>query len=813
MAKPETMEITADKVEKIACRKCGRHLDVSKLEAFSIVECPECQVRQPVPLQLGNFLLLELLGKGGMGAVYRALDQSLGRYVALKVMRKAFGDDKQFVENFFREARAAAALNHRNIVQIYSCGEEQGQPYIVMELVGGGRLDAIIAEGNPMDEVKALEIGIDVAEGLKAANDIGLIHGDVKPANILFDAQATAKVVDFGLARFVNWQQDAGEIWGTPYYIAPEKARGQKVDHRSDIYSLGATMYHVLGAKPPFDGKTATDVVLARLKNPAIGLRVIRPALQPETADVIARMLEADPFMRYPTYASLLADMREALRVAKQEARAIHKKGKKSKAGPMLVTALSLVAGLALFMGGLQFVHTRQERQKPPPKPTVVEPKPVEPEPAQPEPSPKVPPVVQPFTEAGEEAIAKAMGRLAQGKSLAMEEELQGLYDKLPENGMGRYWIRLMQSVPCWEDGRDHVALMYYQEILNAPFEEGAGGQPHPGMMLRSIVRFLMGERDEGVLYIEAARWPGWMRDIVEFYVGLNNLRQGRHAEARSHLSVYSGKEGQTPKWPYSMQAIAKRWLTQIDQWNALRKEVNGWIAAGKPAQARQALDEFRGGASALFHATVDNQMTAVYKAEQKDAEEKARAARLAQQAQVQKDLDKLDEVRTANLPLVTQMDYRKASAALAKLLPEMKSREGQESVQVLSDSYERMDSIKKFLMKSIQTSSFRQPSEMGGDIVGANLAGIRVSLGGMGEMLKPWDQVSVRLIIQMTNFYLADPQISDAERADKLLSLAVLCYHNGGFKVAGSYAEQAVKLDGNIKAAARKLMPDIVAD
>ena len=139
MAEHEAIDVIADQVEKIACRKCGRHLDVSKLPMFSKVECPDCKTQQTVPARLGQFLLLEVLGAGGMGAVYQALDQSLGRYVAIKVMKKALGDDAHFVENFLREARAAAAINHRNVVQIYSCGQEKGQPYIVMELVSGGR--------------------------------------------------------------------------------------------------------------------------------------------------------------------------------------------------------------------------------------------------------------------------------------------------------------------------------------------------------------------------------------------------------------------------------------------------------------------------------------------------------------------------------------------------------------------------------------------------------------------------------------------------------------------------------------------------
>jgi serine/threonine protein kinase len=221
------------------------------------------------------------------------------------------------VESFLREARAAAALNHPNIVQIYSCGQEKGQPYIVMELVGGGRMDQLMEDGKKVDEVRLLQVALDVAEGLKAANGANLVHGDIKPANILFDQNGTAKVVDFGLAQFVNRQQEQGGIWGTPYYISPERARGGKADHRSDIYSLGATLYHALTGLPPFDGKTATDVVVARLKAPPVKILDLAPTLQPQTAAVIERMMAADPVLRYPTSASLLADLKAALQAAK----------------------------------------------------------------------------------------------------------------------------------------------------------------------------------------------------------------------------------------------------------------------------------------------------------------------------------------------------------------------------------------------------------------------------------------------------------------------------------------------------------------
>lgn len=310
--------IATEPVADIKCAGCKREIDVKGRPSFSSINCPACGASQVVPARFGSFVLLGRLGAGGMGVIYHAIDRDLGRHVALKVMKKSLGDNPDFVKSFRQEARSAAALNHPNVVQIYSFGQHDGQPYIVMELVSGGGLDELIDKQERLDEVEALKIHIEVAEGLKAASAVGLVHGDIKPANILFGANGEAKVVDFGLASFIGQQrEDEGQVWGTPYYIAPEKARKKKVDYRSDIYSLGATMFHALSGRPPFDGATPLDVVLARLRSAAPDIASLREDVHPETAAMIARMLEREPIMRYPSYPALLYDMREALVAAR----------------------------------------------------------------------------------------------------------------------------------------------------------------------------------------------------------------------------------------------------------------------------------------------------------------------------------------------------------------------------------------------------------------------------------------------------------------------------------------------------------------
>ncbi len=296
----------------MTCSSCQHAFDVAGIPSFEEIVCPACHTPQLVPARLGAFLLVELLGKGGMGAVYRGKDIALGRLVAVKVLLKSLGSNPEFVATFRNEAKAAAALNHPNIVQIYSFGMEHGQPYMVMELLEGGRVDQMMSLGEMMNETQAFKIVLETAEGLSAAAGIGLVHGDVKPENILMDGNGVAKVVDFGLAQFKK-KAEAGAtsqgIWGTPYYIAPEKVRGHQGDAKSDIYSLGATLFHMLTLKPPFDGETPIAVVKARLAAPAPDVRTIRPDVDPEVAAIVARMLEKESARRYPTYASLLSDM------------------------------------------------------------------------------------------------------------------------------------------------------------------------------------------------------------------------------------------------------------------------------------------------------------------------------------------------------------------------------------------------------------------------------------------------------------------------------------------------------------------------
>lgn len=268
-----------------------------------------------VPCQFGetgNFLLERALGAGGMGGVYMGRDKMLDRPVAVKVMLKEFGSDAEFVEKFKREAQAAAKLLHPNIAQIYSYGISDGMPYIAMELATGGSLDSIMEHsGAGKTEVpRVMKICQQVAQALACAADHGLVHGDVKPENILLDSNGNAKLVDFGLAAM---QKDTSEIWGTPYYISPEKVKKEVVDYRADMYSLGGTLYHALTGVPPFEGDDTTAVVKARFVAPPKKPSELRPGLSPQIDALVMQMLAFDKADRFPSFEALLEEFKKVM--------------------------------------------------------------------------------------------------------------------------------------------------------------------------------------------------------------------------------------------------------------------------------------------------------------------------------------------------------------------------------------------------------------------------------------------------------------------------------------------------------------------
>lgn len=264
----------------------------------------------------GNYQLERELGQGGMGTVYLARDEGLNRKVALKILRSDLSDDPAFSKNFLQEVEITASLAHPNIIRVYTLGEQGGRLYLVMEHLDQPSLEERMEKSGKISEREALEIGIGIASALQFAHELtGLIHRDIKPGNILFGRGEIPKLADFGLAagaRSALGQQD--EIWGTPYYVSPERLNREQEDIRSDIYSLGATLYHAMAGRAPFEADTAEEVARRHLMDRPPPLRSLCPEAHEQTVFTLDRCLQKQVDQRWDSYTDFISQLEDARR-------------------------------------------------------------------------------------------------------------------------------------------------------------------------------------------------------------------------------------------------------------------------------------------------------------------------------------------------------------------------------------------------------------------------------------------------------------------------------------------------------------------
>ena len=261
-----------------------------------------------------RYEILEKIGSGGMSEVYKAKCHKLNRLVAIKVLKSEFTSDATFVSKFKMEAQAAAGLSHPNIVNIYDVVDEGDIHFIVMELVEGITLKSYITKKGHLDVKEAIGIAIQVASGIEAAHEQHIIHRDIKPQNMLISMDGKVKVADFGIARAVSSQtMNAATVVGSVHYISPEQARGGYSDERSDLYSLGITMFEMVTGHVPFEGDNTVTVALAHLEEPMPDPRMLNPDVSPSLARIILKCTEKRPERRYPNAAAVISDLRRAL--------------------------------------------------------------------------------------------------------------------------------------------------------------------------------------------------------------------------------------------------------------------------------------------------------------------------------------------------------------------------------------------------------------------------------------------------------------------------------------------------------------------
>ncbi|MCB9849526.1 MAG: serine/threonine protein kinase [Phycisphaerales bacterium] len=287
---------------------------LTKSQAARIVQSADDDSMYRPAQQIPGFQILKKLGQGAMATVFQAKQMSLDRIVAVKVLPRRMSENKEFVDRFYREGRAAARLNHPNIVQAIDVGEAGGYHYFVMEYIDGCTVYDKISDGKPLSEEEAVRITLGTAKALEHAHARGFIHRDVKPKNVMLTKDDVVKLADMGLAREVSdykiAELEAGRAYGTPYYISPEQIRGEiNIDFRADIYSLGATFYHMVVGRVPFEGSTPSTVMHKHLKEPLVPPDHLNTKLSAGVAEVVELMMAKKREERYPSTKELIIDL------------------------------------------------------------------------------------------------------------------------------------------------------------------------------------------------------------------------------------------------------------------------------------------------------------------------------------------------------------------------------------------------------------------------------------------------------------------------------------------------------------------------
>jgi len=327
----ERYNVARDRAETVTCPADGSPLRPAEQEASIGVAATLRADGSPIGLELGGCRIVELIGKGAMGAVYKAKHLGLSRYVAIKVLSTTSGDPT-FERRLLVEARAIARLEHPNIVQVYDVGSEKGYFFMVMQLLGGQTLEDRLAEYGIPEPRQTLEIVNDVAQGLAAAHASGVVHRDLKPGNIIVTEDGRARLTDFGLARLGGAKDDLGDqVVGTPSYMAPEQWLRGPIDGRTDLYSLGVLFYQLATGQKPFEGKSVTDLMEQHVKARPKAPRSVNSSITPGVQAVLGKMMAKSPDRRYPNVPAFLEDL--ALLLQDKDPKALEDTGRFVRCG------------------------------------------------------------------------------------------------------------------------------------------------------------------------------------------------------------------------------------------------------------------------------------------------------------------------------------------------------------------------------------------------------------------------------------------------------------------------------------------------
>lgn len=546
------------------CPHCGMLIDVRGLRAYTRVHCPSCGGALHVRRSFNQYEIIEVIGEGGMGTVYKALDRNLMRYVALKVLKEEFSNNPDSITELAREAKITASISHPNVVKVFSFGEAYGQYFFAMELVEKGSLDDLMMLQKRIAEAQTLNIGIQISMGLQAAYAKGLIHSDVKPGNILFADAKTAKIVDFGLAFLQEQQADEkGEIWGTPYYVPPERLNKEKEDFRSDIYSLGGTLFHALAGRPPFEAENASLVALKHLKSKAVSLQAFAPDVSSETAYVINRMLQKEVDERYASYDELIehltyAKERLLARVAsgKTKRQTIQVESDQSKLVGGLATLGMLLALVVIGWLVWSTLNPAEDSQAGRSGPTSEESKPVSDR-----------EVVAHLAKARRLAAA-----FHYGQAIAELDSIPGV-DSLRQPLLN--WYRLQRGLMLLLDGRRADAEPLFAALDREDLYSRDPAQLPLANFFKESGRLMKDDRPISSNAVSLFKRDNY-ESLALLLFGVKNWQMGAFESSAKLLQAYTNAQvGSSDSWVMDYAPVAKRLLDDYERLKTLQERLN----------------------------------------------------------------------------------------------------------------------------------------------------------------------------------------------------------------------------------------------
>ena len=763
------------------CRKCGTNLDVTALEPLTDVVCPTCGSTSQARVCLKHYKIVEVLGTGGMGSVFRARDLNLNRDVALKVVKREFSKDPKHARKFEEEARSTALVNHPNVVKVFASGADHGVLYIAMELAENGSLDDLMTAQGKIPEDQALEIGIQIAEGLRAAHTRGLIHRDVKPGNILFMADQTAKIVDFGLACLVNETgKSQGELWGTPDYIAPEKLNQAPEDFRSDIYSLGGTLFHAIAGRPPHEADTTSIATLKKIKGTTVKLQKFVPEISSASAGVINKMLQRDPAERYQTYAELVEELINARLALTPKKEVPLPVTTKKWLTPVVILWSVWFGVICIGLSSMAYVGNKKRKEI---QAKVVEAARVKAAlAAMPTPTPTPTPTPMRNIEEEYNQARRLLISGAYEKAGGLFAEMAGLPNL--QQPLGR-WIKLHQGMAALLARNQAQAKPIFQRLYEiGGFSLDPADKPLVNLFFESG-RILSGDAPILSSSIKPQTSNG-SEAMPLFLYALHDWQISQFDEAGNLFKMFMASNPAPPfDWIADYKPIAKKYLDDY----AVYKSVTTRLSNATSFQLKiDALAELNGLksppllAGPLFDKLVQlrDKLQQSVNAEKAEAEKK-RLADLATELERQKQL--LADVKLKVPKFLEEFRYDEALALIQE--SQITAKELQPDLNVLLKRAQWLQSFNATLLNDIATSE-EYPQAMvkrsGAFVAGGLINGTKTQLEikmQYGKMSVPWLEISPATILSMADYFSSKKARPEA-LPDRWWCEGVFAYQNG---------------------------------